>query len=175
VKDELILRANEGRRVQLGGLGVRFLVDGEATGGRFALVEHPLDPRALAGPIHTHANEDEIMTVVEGEVGARIGDDELVARPGDVVFKPRGVPHTFWNAGDEPARVLELITPAGFERYFEEIAAVIPEEGPPDIQAIAAVQARYSLTMDLASVPELVERHGVVAPGAPPARARRTA
>jgi hypothetical protein len=93
----------------------------------------------------------------------RIGDEERVAGPGELVFKPRGIPHAFWNAGDEPARVLELISPAGFEAYFAEIAPLLPPNAPEARFAeLAAVQARYGLTMDLDSIPDLVERHGLV-------------
>jgi quercetin dioxygenase-like cupin family protein len=108
-----VLGPQEGETVNLLALGVRFMVDGETTGGAFSLVEHPLPPRALGAPVHTHANEDEYSHVLEGRIGVQLGDEVLEAGPGDLVFKPRGVPHAFWNAGDEPARLLELISPAG--------------------------------------------------------------
>ena len=118
-------RTEAGKLVWLYDLGVRFMVSGAQTGGRFALVEHPIRPKALAAPLHTHADEDEISYVLEGEVGMQIGDRELRAGPGTLVFKPRGVPHAFWNPGEAPARMLELISPAGFERYFEEAADLV--------------------------------------------------
>jgi uncharacterized RmlC-like cupin family protein len=101
--------------------------------------------------------------VLEGEVGVQVGDLVRVARPGDLVFKPRGVPHAFWNAGDAPARALEIISPAGFERYFAEIAPLLPPNhtGPPDLEALGAVMAKYRLDMDMDSIPMLVERHGL--------------
>ena len=114
----------------MSGLGVRFMVRSAQSGGTFALVEHPIGPRALASPLHTHEREDEYTNVLEGEVGVQVGDEFLVARPGDLVFKPRGVPHAFWNAGDAPARALEIISPAGFERYFAEISPLLPPPTP---------------------------------------------
>jgi len=74
------------------------------------------------------------------------------------------VAHAFWNAGDTPARALEIISPAGFERYFAEIAPLLPPNhpDPPDERALGAVRARYGLEMDMASIPVLVERHGLV-------------
>jgi mannose-6-phosphate isomerase-like protein (cupin superfamily) len=96
-------------------LGVRFMVSGAQTEGRFALVEHPIRPKALAAPLHTHADEDEISYVVEG-AGMQIGDRELRAGPGTLVFKPRGIPHAFWNPGDTPARMLELTSPESSPR-----------------------------------------------------------
>jgi quercetin dioxygenase-like cupin family protein len=148
----------------MGGLGVRFMIEGAQSGGTFALVEHPIEPRVLAAPLHTHEREDEYTYVLEGEVGVQVGDDVRVARPGDLVFKPRGVPHAFWNAGDAPARALEIISPAGFERYFAEIAPLLPPNhtGPPDLEALGAIMAKYRLDMDMDSIPTLVERHGLV-------------
>jgi quercetin dioxygenase-like cupin family protein len=157
-----VIGARDGESVWLGGLGVRFLIGGEQTGGRFALVEHPIAPRALAAPTHVHEHEDEYTLVLEGLVGVRIDNEERVAGPGDLVFKPRGVPHAFWNAGDEWARALELISPAGFERYFSEIAPLLPPAvDEPLLEELAEVRARYRLTMDMASIAELVERHGL--------------
>ena len=80
-----------------------------------------MSPHALAAPLHRHAREDEYSYVVEGRVGALLGDEVVLAGPGDLIFKPRNQWHTFWNAGDEPARLLEIISPAGFERFFEEL------------------------------------------------------
>jgi quercetin dioxygenase-like cupin family protein len=157
-----VLGPNDGERVDLGGLGVRFMIDGDTAGGGFSLVEHPIAPRALAAPLHRHANEDEYSYVLEGRVGVQLGDETLVAGPGELVFKPRNQWHAFWNAGDEPARLLEIISPAGFERYFEEIAPLLPPNRPePDFAALAEVQARYGLEMDPESIGPLSERHGL--------------
>jgi uncharacterized RmlC-like cupin family protein len=81
----------------------------------------------------------------------------LEAGPGDLVFKPRGVPHAFWNAGDEPARLLELISPAGFENYIREIAPLLAEP-EHDEAAIGEVVARYELDIDFGTIPVLAER-----------------
>jgi uncharacterized RmlC-like cupin family protein len=93
-----------------------------------------------------------------------------VARPGDLVFKPRGVPHAFWNAGDTLARALEIISPAGFERYFAELAPLFPpaNQDPLDEEAIGAVREKYGLEMDMSSIPVLAERHGLLVDAPPP-------
>jgi quercetin dioxygenase-like cupin family protein len=156
-----VIGPGEGESVVLGGLGVRFMIDG-ATGGGFSLVEHPIAPRALAAPLHRHANEDEYSYVLEGRVGVQLGEETLEAGPGELVFKPRNQWHAFWNAGDGPARLLEIISPAGFERYFAEIASLVPPLRPePDFAAMAEIQARYGLEMDPESIGPLVERHGL--------------
>jgi quercetin dioxygenase-like cupin family protein len=151
-------------------LGIRFMIGGEETRGNLGLVEHPIGPRALAAPMHTHEHEDEYTYVLEGEVGVQIGEEILVARPGDLVFKPRGVPHAFWNVADEPARALEIIFPAGFERYFAELASLFPpaNEGPLDEEAVGAVREKYGLEMDMSSILVLAERHGLAIDAPPP-------
>jgi quercetin dioxygenase-like cupin family protein len=155
-----IVGPGAGDFVDLGGLGIRFMIDGEETGGQFALVEHPLEPRALGAPMHRHTNEDEYSYVLEGRMGAQLGDEVVFANPGDLVFKPRGQWHTFWNAGDEPARLLELISPPGFERYFREMGELVAA-GPPDPEKRAAISVKYELEVDPDSVPALVEKHGL--------------
>jgi quercetin dioxygenase-like cupin family protein len=156
-----VLGPDEGKYSQIGAMGVRFMVDPERGGG-FSLVEHPIAPRALAAPMHTHTHEDEYSYVLEGEVGVQVGDEVRVAKPGDLVFKPRGVPHAFWNAGEAPARLLEIISPAPFSRYFEELEPLFSGPEGPDFAAIAALQERYGLTMDLDSIEMLIEREGLV-------------
>ena len=153
-----VIGPHEGESVELGGLGVRFM----ATGEGFSLVEHPIAPRTLAAPMHLHRHEDEFSYVLEGEVGFQVGDEIRYARPGDLVAKPRGTPHAFWNRTDEPARLLEIISPPGFERYFAELAPLLPPQRElPDFAGLAALQARYGLTMDLDSIGTLVEREGL--------------
>ncbi len=166
----IVLSPDEGEASEFGGLGVRFMIDGVQSGGNFALVEHPIGPRVLAAPMHTHRHEDEYTYVLEGEIGVQIGEEVLVGRQGDLIFKPRGVPHAFWNASDEPARALEIISPAGFERYFAELAPLFPpaNQGPLDQEAIGAVREKYGLEMDMGSIPVLAERHGLLVDAPPP-------
>ena len=157
-----ILRQLDGKSCQLGFTGVRFLIDGNASNGRFSLVEHPMEPRALAAPLHRHQNEDEYSFVIEGRIGAKLGGEVVFGNRGDLIFKPRKQWHTFWNAGDEPARILEIISPAGFEGYFEELAS---SEQPLDPQKVLALAARYDVELDFGSVPHLIKEHGLRFPG----------
>ena len=144
----------------LGSIGVRFLVDGIEAGERFSLVEHPMSARALAAPLHRHTREDEYSFVLEGRMGALLGDEVVEAGPGDLVFKPRDQWHTFWNAGDEPCRILEIISPAGFEQFFRELSDMGGAiEADPD--ELAALGERYGLAFEPDSVPGLVERFGL--------------
>jgi mannose-6-phosphate isomerase-like protein (cupin superfamily) len=152
-----VVGPQDGKAGFLGSIGVRFMIDGAETAQGFSLVEHPLPPRALAAPLHRHTREDEYSFVVEGRMGALLGDEVLEAGPGDLVFKPRDQWHTFWNAGDEPCRILEIIAPAGFENFFEElvdlggVTNVAPEQ-------LGELNARYGLEMEPDSLPGLLER-----------------
>jgi mannose-6-phosphate isomerase-like protein (cupin superfamily) len=160
-----IVGPGDGKAGSLGTIGVRFMIDGDEAGERFSLVEHPMPPRALAAPLHRHTREDEYSFVLEGRMGALLGDEVVEAGPGDLVHKPRDQWHTFWNAGDEPCRILEIISPAGFERFFEEIVdgGDAVELAPEDFQALCD---RYGLEMQLDSVPELCRRFGLEMPPA---------
>ncbi len=155
-----IVGPDEVRDGFLGSIGVRFLVDGHETGEGFSLVEHPMSPRALAAPLHLHTREDEYSFVLEGRMGALLGDEVVEAGPGELVFKPRNQWHTFWNAGDDPCRILEIISPAGFEHFFRELDD-LGSALTADPEAMAQLNERYGLEMQPQSVPELIERFGL--------------
>src|SRR3712207_1060076 len=156
-----IIGPRDGKFVDLRSVGVRFMIWGAESGGGFSLVEHPIPPRTLVAPLHLHEREDEYSYVLEGRMGAQLGDDVVYAEAGDLVFKPRNQWHTFWNAGDTPCRVLEIIAPGGFEDFFDELVEA-GLRGAPELDWLAETGARYGLEFDFASVPVLCERFGVV-------------
>jgi mannose-6-phosphate isomerase-like protein (cupin superfamily) len=158
-----IVGPKDGKAGTLGSIGVRFMIDGDETGGDFSLVEHPMPPRHLAAPLHKHSREDEYSFVLEGRMGALLGDEVVYAEVGDLVFKPRDQWHTFWNAGDEPARILEIISPAGFEKYFDQLVDLFAA-GAPEPEQIAQLAARYGLEADMSSIPGLLSEYGLVHP-----------
>ena len=159
-----IVGPTDGEAVSIQTIGVRFMIPGADSDSRLSLVEHPIPPRALAAPLHRHNREDEYSYVLEGRMGALLGDDVVEAGPGDLVYKPRGQWHTFWNAGDEPARILEIISPAGFEQFVAELAA-LAADGAPDAEAFGELCGRYALDMRPETLPELCSRFGVWFPG----------
>lgn len=140
------------------GVRDRFMIDGKDSGGRFALVQHLFAPRALAAPMHRHHLEDEYTYVLSGRIGAVLGEEEVFGDPGDLIFKPMNQWHTFWNASDEPASVLEIISPAGLEQFFRALGAMTE---PPDPDALAALAAPYSCDADLERTQAIVQRHGL--------------
>ena len=152
----ITIPAEGGDRFDLGGFGIHWKIDGVHTGKRFSIVHHPLAPRALAAPLHRHHREDEYSYVVTGNLGALLGDDVVTAGQGDWLFKPRGQWHTFWNAGDTPCEIIEVISPAGFEDYFRELTAIWPDK-----TKAGDLLRKYELDMDFASVPGLCARFGL--------------
>lgn len=152
---------DQGTSIQIGGFGTVVKVPDERTNGSVAIVEHTLAPGLLGAPPHRHTREDETSYILEGQLTVQIGTDVVIAGPGEIVVKPRGIFHTFWNAGHQPVRFLEVISPGGFEDYFAELAPIIPADGPPDMGAIAALGARYGMEFDFSRIPELMQRHRV--------------
>ncbi len=145
----------------MGGFGVIFKVLSSSTMGSVSIVEHTLAPKALAAPMHRHQNEDEISFILEGQVAVLQGDDLTIAEPGSYVVKPRGIFHTFWNHGMGTARLIETIAPGGFENYFHELAPLMSQNTPPDMNEIFALSQRYGLEFAMDSLPKLTEKYGV--------------
>jgi mannose-6-phosphate isomerase-like protein (cupin superfamily) len=142
-----VVGAAETTTGNLGVVGARFILDGGPSDGRFSLVEHPIIAHGMAAPLHRHSREDEYSYVLEGRWGFWQGGNVAFAGPGDLVYKPRDVWHTFWNATHEPARLLEVISPAGFDQFFLELAALV-SAGPLNTQAVAAINDAYGLHVD---------------------------
>ena len=142
-----------------GTVGVITKVPGTATAGVMSIVEHPVAGRALVPP-HVHRDHDEWSYILEGRIGARIGDDEFVAEAGSYILKPRGIPHTFWNPADQPARILEIITPSGLEEMFARFGE-LGASGGLTPQTMAETAARYGSTISMDWVPDLMERYGL--------------
>ncbi len=137
------------------------LMASRTSGGKLSLVEHPLAPRALGSPMHTHSHEDEYSYILAGQVGAQVGEEVILAGPGDVIAKPSGIPHAFWNPGNEPARLLEIIAPGGFEDYFARLGDLLAVGQPPAPDARQALGERFGLDLDVDSIPRLAAEHGL--------------
>jgi quercetin dioxygenase-like cupin family protein len=151
----VVLGPEDGDISPAGRVKDRFMIEGHHTGGRFALVEHRFEPHSLAAPMHRHHLEDEYTFVVQGQIGAVTDGVEVLAGEGDLLFKPRNQWHTFWNPGDEPARVLELISPAGLEQFFRWMM----ENPVMDPEVLAEAAAPYRCDVDIDATRALLERH----------------
>jgi quercetin dioxygenase-like cupin family protein len=157
-----VLAGPHGPDRSIGSIGVGFRLSGEETGGQVAIVEHPFPVGALVPP-HVHTREDEFSIVTAGAIGFRSGPDEVVLEAGGYISKPRGELHTMWNAGPTEARMIEVITPAGFERFFTQLAEMF-EDGPPDPTTLETLAASYGLFFDPTWVPDLMQRHNLNSP-----------
>jgi quercetin dioxygenase-like cupin family protein len=158
-----VLRPGDGPQGDLGSIGVAFKLWGRDTGGALAIVEHPFPVGALVPP-HLHTREDEYSVVTEGQIGFRSGEREVVLGPGGYITKPRGEMHTMWNAGTTPARMTEVISPAGFEHFFRELAQMI-SAGPPQPADVVALAGRYGLQLGRpAWLPDLISRYHLTPP-----------
>jgi quercetin dioxygenase-like cupin family protein len=149
------------RTIDIRNLTGTIRVRGEETGSALAVIEHVLPPGYVAMPLHRHSRETETTHVLEGVLTIKLAGRLVRARPGDLVVKPVGVFHTFWNAGTQPARFLELITPAGLERYYEEVHAVVPRAGEVPIERVLELSRGYGLEFDMASLLDIIETHQV--------------
>jgi mannose-6-phosphate isomerase-like protein (cupin superfamily) len=155
-----VIRHGEGDPFRFGDVAGRFKIGGDATEGRFVVAELPeIPPRTLAAPLHRHRNEDEYTYVMKGTLGSMIENEVLTAEAGTWLIKPRGQWHTFWNAGDEPCDMIEIVSPAGFESYFREVA-----DTGGDIGQLVKINEKYSIDMKMESVPELCERFRLTFP-----------
>lgn len=119
------------------------------TCGLLSLTEYTAMP-GVGPPLHRHEREDETFYIIEGEVTFVVAGKEIVARPGAVVYGPRGVPHTFKNRSREPAKMLLLVTPpANFETFYACIGAPGPDGSPPGnaavIERITRESARFGI------------------------------
>ncbi|WP_207767481.1 cupin domain-containing protein [Arthrobacter glacialis] len=154
-----VLRAGEGDVTGEPGLLDRYLLESAASGGLVTMVEHVLAPRVLAAPLHRHSREDEYTFVLDGTLGVIEDGVEITATVGDLVSKPRGRWHTFWNAGDDTLRVLEIISPGGLEKLFRRLGEPGGEYDPETLTPIAAA---YGCELDFEGTMPLVEKHGLV-------------
>jgi mannose-6-phosphate isomerase-like protein (cupin superfamily) len=162
-----IIGPKGGEFADLQSIGVRFMIWGAETGGTFSLVEHPIPPRTLVAPLHLHEREDEYSYVLEGRMGAQLGEDVVYAEPGDLVFKPRKQWHTFWNAGDTTCRILEIISPSGFEHFFYALGQRMAEAkavSVAEVPDLAELGATYGIYFQPESIARLCQQHGLVFP-----------
>lgn len=131
---EPLLRGEQEPYWVIGGQIIDIKLDGSRTNGAFLLLEVTTEPGGGA-PLHTHSREDETLVQLEGEVTVTVGEESLVVHAGDVVFFPRGIPHSFVNSGSRPSRGIGIVTPAGAEEFFRELG--VPKTGdskPADYQ-----------------------------------------
>ncbi|MDQ0096032.1 cupin domain-containing protein [Paeniglutamicibacter psychrophenolicus] len=131
-------------------------------GGLLLVMEGILTPGAFVHP-HTHTREDECTYILEGTLTFLVGERVSTHGAGSYIPKPRGIPHAFWNSSTEPARAMEMHTPATFQRYYDELGVVFsthPENSPGFFAAFDALAAKYGLLMHWDMAKDLQARYG---------------
>lgn len=159
-----VVQPGEGHRGGLmPGVGVVFKIDGRDSGGALAIVEHPFEIGGLVPP-HVHHREDEFSIVLEGQIGFRSDNDEVVLGPGGYIVKPRGQVHAMWNAGTTPARMVEVISPAGLDELFRSVVE-LTERGEAEMSKLVELTDRYDVPMAQPDwLADVVERYQLSVP-----------
>lgn len=157
-----VVEPSDGHDAPVGRLGAIHKVPAYVTDGRVAIVEHTLPPRHLGAPLHRHSREDELSFVLSGHLGVKLGDDVMIAAAGTYVFKPRGQWHTFWNAGEVPLRVMEILSPGGFDAYLHWLGTRAPSDQRPPEPIIQALAAEYGVEFDFTSVGPLCDQFDLI-------------
>ena len=139
------------------GTPFRHLIRAADTEGRFSAQSAVLAPGTLVMP-HSQKNEDEFSFVYRGRIGGRAGNQDVVVDEGGFLFKPRGIVHALWNPTDVDAVVIEFISPAGFEGFFEEMGALQAGTG---LDVIREIATRYGQTPHPELIAELSELYNV--------------
>lgn len=137
-----IVRYTEGRTLNVLGDQQNIKLTGKDTNGSYTLIEQTNEP-GIGIPPHVHQNEDEVFQVLEGQVEMTIGAQKTVLTAGDVIFCPRGVPHSWTVIGEQTSRAMLSIFPSGLEDMFEELSQL--PAGPPDFEQVAAICGKYNL------------------------------
>ena len=143
-----------------GPIGTTVKVSNEATAGALSICEMPVAAGFMVPP-HTHHDTDEWSYVLEGRIGARVGDEEFNAEAGSWILKPRGLMHTFWNAGPDAARIIELLTPGRFEQFFRRSVDLASRDELTD-EVMEALATEYGTTVSMDWVEDLSSRYGLV-------------
>ncbi len=141
--EAIVVPAGEGRALSLRGSGVVYKAEGARPAGGPTFLEFIVAPGFNTGD-HVHSRIEEIFYVVEGTVQIRVDDRLLQANAGDFILVPPGVAHGFSSAGDKPAKMVLVISPAGVhEKYFEELAQLLSQPGAPDPEVLARIRERF--------------------------------
>ena len=142
------MATNTRDEIRVGDMAIRFVLEGEESGGSVAIFEFSVPPGARIAAAHSHDGYDETIYGLEGVLTWTLEGTPTDVGPGETFFIPRGAVHHFDNGGDVDARALAVVTPGILgPAFFEEVAAVIDAaDGPPDVAAIGAVMRRHGLT-----------------------------
>jgi quercetin dioxygenase-like cupin family protein len=150
-----LIQPGEGRRLAIPGGIITIKATGEDTGGTYAMIEMLVPPQS-GPPTHVHSREIESFYILEGSLSFWLSDRKFTGSAGCLVIAPPGNTHAFKNEGDEPARVLLLITPAGLEEFFQEVGVPIKAKSalseyftPENLERMVTTASKYGVETKL--------------------------
>lgn len=139
----IVIPVGGGKQVNILGIPMLIRIHGRDTGGVLSVVESHDRPGG-GPPPHIHHHEDETFQILEGEYEFNVAGKTLAAKTGDTIFAPRGLPHTYRCTGKTGGKLSVVITPAGFEGFFEEIGAMSPQQ-QQDIPHVMEIAKKFGL------------------------------
>lgn len=147
---QMLQRSGEGERIELGSQEIVIRLSADDTGGAFSLVEYSADPDGRSPPPHFHEETDEVIFVLDGTIACTLGEETFEAEAGDTVWIPKGTVHAFSVTGSRPAWLLGIISPGGFEGYFQEMGEYLASlgPGPPDAAKVRRKSAELMEVYD---------------------------
>ncbi len=146
-KHPIVLQPGEGKVLDVLGEFLTIKVSGEDTDGAYTVIQE-VSPPSGGSPLHLHHKEDEAFYVLEGEYEIQCGDDKIIASPGTFVFAPRKIPHIFRNVSASKGKILAIVTPAGIEKFFEELSEAA-KQGPLDLGTVKEIAWKYEIELIL--------------------------
>lgn len=138
----VLINFGEGNSVHVIGVNITIRLYGRDTAGVLSVIES-VDQPGEGPPPHIHHREDETFQILEGQYEFTCGGRTFVASKGATIFAPRGVPHNYRNVGQQPARLMVILTPGGFEGFFEEVGALTPQQ--QEIPRVIEIAKKYGL------------------------------
>jgi mannose-6-phosphate isomerase-like protein (cupin superfamily) len=144
-----MLASREGHQIPAIGLNITMKTDGKSTHDAYSLFEYAIPAETNGPPPHVHTREDESFICLAGRLDVHLGGTDYVLEPGDYLFLPRDVVHTFNNSYNDEARVISVVSPAGLERYYQALAELPP--GPKDINVLKSIMADFGIVLQLPS------------------------
>jgi quercetin dioxygenase-like cupin family protein len=144
---EMLMQPQTQDPIRIGGLEIRYLVDGTVSNTATGMFELTVGPGARVPPAHSHSGNEEIVYVLEGKLRYSVGEETRDLNPGDRMHTPRGVVHAFSNPHEAPAKALIMLTPDIGAQYFRDIAEIVGAPGGPDPAKMAAMMTKYGLVL----------------------------
>lgn len=152
---------NGGNKGKIGVTDINFKLNKDHTSGNLGSSEMVLQPGYLGAPPHLHRGFDEICIVLQGTVHIMVDEEVFEVPAGGWHLRPRGLVHTFWNSGKEPARFIELYTPAGHEAYMKDLTKLFENNQRPKPGDLQQLAGRHDIEFHYEKLPAIMQKYKV--------------